>query len=235
MTQGPVEGPDDGPDDLTLLRAHIAGDAEAFGALFARHRDRLWAVALRTTGNPEDAADALQDAVVAAFRRAETFRGDSAVTTWLHRIVVNACLDRHRRSAVRRTEPLPEDREQPAGRQAGTAGVSVLEPVDPVAVAVEHDRRAAVLRALETLPFDQRAALVLVDMEGYSVEETAEILGCAAGTVKSRCARGRAKLVPLLAAHRSAPPQGNPGTAPRVGTPGDQPASRGREVTDDDT
>src|SRR3954452_11232311 len=99
----------DGLHDRDLLRAHIDGDPEAFGVLFARHRDRLWAVALRTTSDPEDAADALQDAMIAAFRRADSFRGDSAVTTWLHRIVVNACLDRRRRRAVRRTEPLPDD------------------------------------------------------------------------------------------------------------------------------
>ena len=85
--------PDEGtPADHELLRRHVAGDADAFGELFRRHRDRLWAVALRTTGDREEAADALQDALIAAFRRAESYRGDAAVTTWLHRIVVNACL-----------------------------------------------------------------------------------------------------------------------------------------------
>ena len=69
--------------------------------IFSRHRDRLWAVAIRTLGDPEEAADALQDAMISAFRRASSFRGDSAVTTWLHRIVVNACLDRLRRRAAR--------------------------------------------------------------------------------------------------------------------------------------
>ena len=87
--------------DAELLRRHVAGDSDAFGELFRRHRDRLWAVALRTASDPEEAADALQDAMVSAFRRAGDFRGDSAVTTWLHRIVVNACLDRLRRRAVR--------------------------------------------------------------------------------------------------------------------------------------
>src|SRR5246500_5771594 len=94
--------PDEGwPADQELLRRHVAGDAEAFGELFRRHRDRLWAVALRTLGDQEEAADALQDAMISAFRRAGDFRGDSAVTTWLHRIVVNACLDRIRRRAAR--------------------------------------------------------------------------------------------------------------------------------------
>ena len=85
------------------------GDADAFGILFRRHRDRLWAVALRTMSNPEDAADGLQDGMIAAYRRAGSFRGDAAVTTWLHRVVVNACLDRLRAAKVRRAEPLPDD------------------------------------------------------------------------------------------------------------------------------
>lgn len=221
------------PDDRALLRAHLDGDAEAFGTLFRRHRDRLWSVALRTTGDPEEAADALQDALVAAFRRADSFRGDSAVTTWLHRIVVNACLDRHRRRAVRRTEPLPDDPEDPAARrETVSADPSVADPAD---VAVDHDRRAAVLRALAALPIDQRAALVLVDMEGYSVEEAAAILDCPPGTVKSRCSRGRAKLVPLLAAHRPGPdPPGNPVAGPCVGTTGERTRPGAEEVAGGD-
>src|SRR6201991_5296656 len=87
------------PSAAELLRRHGAGDPGAFGELFRRHRDRLWAVALRTACDPEEAADALQDAMVSAFRRAGDFRGKSAVTTWLHRIVVNASLDRLRRKA----------------------------------------------------------------------------------------------------------------------------------------
>src|ERR1700724_969530 len=92
---------EDGPSDQELLRRHVAGDNEAFGELFRRHRDRLWAVALRTVCDPEEAPNALQDAMVSAFRRAADFRGESAVTTWLHRIVVNASLDRLRRRAAR--------------------------------------------------------------------------------------------------------------------------------------
>src|ERR1700755_2885256 len=90
--------PDEGvPADHELLRRHVAGDADACAELFRRHRDRLWAVALRTVCDPEDAADALQEAMVSAFRRAGDFRGDSAVTTWLHRVGVNAACDRIRR------------------------------------------------------------------------------------------------------------------------------------------
>jgi RNA polymerase sigma-70 factor (ECF subfamily) len=197
----------------------VAGYPEAFGTLFARHRDRLWAVALRTTGDPEDAADALQDAMIAAFRRAGSYRGDAAVTTWLHRVVVNACLDRLRRRRVRRADPIPDDLEERVGRQLPADGPGVLggsgEVVDPQVLAVDRERRRAVLAALEQLPPDQRAALVLVDMEGYSVEETAAILDCAAGTVKSRCSRGRARLLPLLREHAPQPrAAGGPGGPP---------------------
>ena len=181
--------------DRELLQAHVGGDAEAFGILFARHRDRLWAVALRTMGNPEDAGDALQEALISAFRRAGSFRGEAAVTTWLHRIVVNSCLDRMRSNKVRAADALPDDLEEHAGRGALSTADSHLTPDD---AALASDRRRIVLEALRTLPADQRAALVLVDMEGYGVAEVAEILDCAVGTIKSRCARGRAKLAPLL-------------------------------------
>ncbi|OYN99533.1 RNA polymerase sigma factor SigM [Enemella evansiae] len=174
--------------DPELLRAHVDGDPDAFSILVARHRDRLWAVALRTMRNPEEAADALQEAYISAFRRAHTFRGDAKVTTWLHRVVVNACLDRIRHNKVRRAEPLPEDPDR-------SAELSVADESDQLEV---KERRADVAAALNQINADQRAALVLVDMEGYSVEEAAQILGCAVGTIKSRCSRGRAKLVPLL-------------------------------------
>ena len=204
-------------DDAVLLEAHVAGDREAFGVLFTRHRDRLWAVALRTTGNPEDAADALQDAMVSAFRRAESFRGDSAVTTWLHRVVVNACLDRLRRAKVRATDPLPDDLpERVAGPAADPA-------TDPEAHAVADERRRLVLAALARLPAGQRAALVLVDMEGYAVDEVARILEVPAGTVKSRCARGRARLATMLAELpvSSGLPDGTP-TSPTASQPGEE-------------
>ena len=183
--------------DADLLAAHVAGDPDAFGLLFARHRDRLWAVALRTMGNREDAADGLQDGLVAAYRRAGTFRGEAAVTTWLHRVVVNACLDRLRAAKVRRAEALPDDLEEHSG--AGSLRSATDADADPADHADRAEQRALVLDALRTLPAEQRAALVLVDMEGYSVAEAAAILDCAVGTVKSRCSRSRARLAELLA------------------------------------
>jgi RNA polymerase sigma-70 factor, ECF subfamily len=175
------------PSDTELLRRHAAGDSEAFGELFRRHRDRLWAVALRTVCDPEEAADALQDAMVSAFRRAGDFRGDSAVTTWLHRIVVNASLDRLRRKASR-----------PAMSAGDEQAFEALwaHDADP---APASDTRLDVNAALRILPPPQRAALVVVDMLGFSVADAAVILDISPGTVKSRCARARARLLPYVA------------------------------------
>ncbi|GGS87732.1 RNA polymerase sigma factor SigM [Streptomyces chromofuscus] len=175
--------------DADLLAHHVAGDRDAFAELVRRHRDRLWAVALRTLGDREEAADAVQDALVSAYRAAHTFRGQSAVTTWLHRITVNACLDRARKAASRKTSPV-DDTERLE---------QLLEPHESASAPAErNDLHRQLLEALGTLPPDQRAALVLVDMQGYPVAEAARFLDVPTGTVKSRCARGRARLLPLL-------------------------------------
>jgi RNA polymerase sigma-70 factor (ECF subfamily) len=175
--------------DQDLLARHVEGDPEAFGEIVRRHRDRLWAVALRTLGDREEAADAVQDALVSAYRAAHTFRGQSAVTTWLHRITVNACLDRARKTASRKTSPVDETERLE----------QLLEPHESASAPAErNDLHRQLLEALGTLPPDQRAALVLVDMQGYPVAEAARVLDVPTGTVKSRCARGRARLLPLL-------------------------------------
>lgn len=173
----------EGADDRALMARHVAGDTDAFGELFRRHRDRLWAVAVRTTGDRELAADCVQEGFINAFRRAESYRGDAAVSTWLHRIVVNACLDRLRR-------------ERDVLRRAGDA--ADIDIID------SHDRHGEALTGLDVraalaqLPEHQRVVLVLVDMHGMPVAEAAQSLGVAVGTVKSRCARGRAALAALL-------------------------------------
>jgi RNA polymerase sigma-70 factor, ECF subfamily len=199
----------------------VAGDPEAFGTLFLRHRDRLWAVAVRTLSDPEEAADALQDAMISAFRRAESFRGDSAVTTWLHRIVINACLDRLRRKSAR---PAADGADE---RVLDALALGHAAP-DPSAAS---DTSLDVMSALRMLPHDQQAALVLVDMLGYPVADAAEILEVSPGTVKSRCARGRARLLPRLAhlRQRTAPDGMAPG--PRDHVP--QPAPGNRSAAGD--
>jgi RNA polymerase sigma-70 factor (ECF subfamily) len=193
-------------DDAALLRAHVQGDRDAFGELVRRHRDRLWAVALRTLADREDAADALQEALLSAYRSADRFRGESAVTTWLHRIVVNSCLDRARRRQARPTVPLPD-----------VEAVRGQVSADP-----DTDTALAVQAALAQLPAEQRVPLVLLDMQGYSVAEIAQLLGVAEGTVKSRCARGRARLAVLLGHLRGSDSTtaGNPAPSPDVGSSG---------------
>ena len=154
-----VASPDD--PDADLLKRHLDGDPAAFTEIFRRHRDQLWAVALRTTGDPEDAADAVQEALISAMRHAASFRGDAKVSTWLHRIVVNACLDRLRRRAAHPTSPLPDDDHAPSTARDDYA---------------DRDTAADVHAALATLPAEQRAAIVLVDIEGYPVDEVAAML-----------------------------------------------------------
>lgn len=173
----------EGADDRALMARHVAGDTDAFGELFRRHRDRLWAVAVRTTNDRELAADCVQEGFINAFRRAESYRGDAAVSTWLHRIVVNACLDRLRR-------------ERDVLRRAGDAAdIDVIDTHDRHG---EAETGLDVRAALARLPEHQRVALVLVDMHGMPVADAAETLGVAVGTVKSRCARGRLALAALL-------------------------------------
>ena len=165
--------------DAELLAAHVAGDRYAFEELFHRHHRQLHRVARLTSRSAEDAEDALQDAMVSAHRGAGAFRHDAAVSSWLHRIVVNACLDRLRRNKSHLT--------------------TALDDVYPVAdQTAQVETAIAVHRALMRLPVEQRAAVVAVDMHGYSVADTAAMLGVAEGTVKSRCARARARLAAIL-------------------------------------
>ncbi|WP_308113924.1 RNA polymerase sigma factor SigM [Kineosporia corallincola] len=180
---------DDGEvDDRRLIAAHLTGDPDAFAMIVRRHADRLWAVALRTTGDPEEAADAVQDAMVSALRYADHYRGDAAVSTWLHRIVVNAALDRLRRRAARPSVPLGE-RDVMGNRDEHGATVARLD----------------VRAALAKLPDAQRVALVLVDLEDVPVAEAAQLLGVAEGTVKSRCSRARVALAQILRGQPPAP------------------------------
>ncbi|MFV8318824.1 RNA polymerase sigma factor SigM [Mycobacterium sp. 23] len=165
--------------DTELLAAHVSGDRHAFAELFRRHHRRLYRLARLSSPSREDADDAFQDAMLKAHRSAATFREDAAVGTWLHRIVLNACLDRLRHAQARPTVPFQD--------------------VHPVSDRTSQVETALVVqRALLRLPIQQRAAVIAVDMQGYSIAETARRLGVPEGTVKSRCARGRARLAHLL-------------------------------------
>ena len=171
------------PDELTdveLLQAHVRGQRHAFAELLRRHNDHLWQTALRTSYTREDAADSLQDALLSAHRTAATFRAEAEVRSWLHAIVVNACLDRIRRNKTRRAVSLSPE--------------TMPEPKDTRDDIAELEMSLVIDRALFTLPEEQRAALVAVELEGRSVAETAALLGVPEGTIKSRCARGRQRL-----------------------------------------
>lgn len=172
----------DARSDRELLAAHRAGERRAFDELVRRHGDRLWSVALRVVRDPDDAADVVQEALVAAYRRAASYRGQAEVGTWLHQIVVNKCVDRIR-----------HDRARPG--LTGRRHHVLPAPHDPADQAMT---RLAVLDALAELPVEQRLAVILVDVEGYPVAEAARILEVPVGTVKSRCARGRLRLAGLL-------------------------------------
>jgi RNA polymerase sigma-70 factor (ECF subfamily) len=166
--------------DAELLVAHVGGDRYAFEELFYRHHRQLYRLAQITSRNHDDAADALQDAMLSAHRSAPAFRHDASVSSWLYRIVVNACLDRLRRNKTHPVTPLEDD---------------VCHLGDPTP---RVDTALVVERALLRLPVEQRAVVVAVDMQGYSVAETARLLGVPEGTVKSRCSRARAKLATTL-------------------------------------
>jgi RNA polymerase sigma-70 factor, ECF subfamily len=166
--------------DAELLAAHVAGDRYAFEELFRRHHSRLRRLARLNSQCPEDADDVLQDAMLAAHRNAGAFRNHAAVGSWLHRIVINACRDKLRHNRTHREFGLD----------------TLVHPV--VDRTGQVDTALVVRRALLHLPAKHRAVLITVDMHGYSVSDAARLLGIPEGTVKSRCARGRARLAALL-------------------------------------
>lgn len=169
-------GPLDAMSDSDLLRKSAAGDNQAFGELYQRHRARLLAVAARITGG-QDADDAVQNGMIRAYNCAGSFQGESAVTTWLHRIVVNAAID-----ITRRRPQVAERPEAPCATW-------------PTA---QTDTRLDVRKQWLRLSADHRAALLLVDIMGYPVADAARIVGVAEGTMKSRAARARAALAGKL-------------------------------------
>jgi RNA polymerase sigma-70 factor (ECF subfamily) len=167
--------------DQELVRLFTRGDSAAFEELVRRHEQRIYNLSLRMLGRPEDARDATQETFLAAFRKLPSFRGDSSLSTWLHRVAMNACYDTLRRRKRRAEESLPED----PGAASGDLAESSAEAVD-------------VQRALAQVPDEFRAVLVLHDVQDLPYEEIAEVLGVPIGTVKSRLHRGRVGLARLL-------------------------------------
>jgi RNA polymerase sigma-70 factor, ECF subfamily len=178
--------------DEELVVAAQAGVRQALEDLLRGHHDRIYAVCRRLTGNDADAADATQEALLAVVRGLPRFDGRSRFSTWVYRVAVNASLDELRRRR-RRPEPTLDD----DGRSGGVS--AIVEPAgagtfDPETVADRLD----VDSALRRLSPEFRAAVVLRDLCGLDYAEIADVLGVPPGTVRSRIARGRAALVPML-------------------------------------
>ena len=191
----------DGPSDHELVSAAQSGDGEALDRLLRRHQDRLYSVCRRLTGNDADALDATQETLIAIVRGLPRYDARAAFSTWAYRVATNACLDELRRRK-RRPEPGLPDRETAPVAGGGDVGGGVADRLDVDA-------------ALAQLPADFRAAVVLRDLCGLDYAEIGEVLGIPPGTVRSRIARGRAALVPLLGQGRNpAPPDERPRPRP---------------------
>jgi RNA polymerase sigma-70 factor, ECF subfamily len=170
--------------DPDLLQAFLEGDDEAFDRLMERHEDRIFGLCLKMLHNRSDALEASQEIFITAFRRASSFRGDSAFGTWLYRIGINHCKDVLRK---RKDLLLEEDQlefEQVDTRQRGVEEAATL--------------RLDLARALAALPDDYREAVVMHDLGGVPYEEIASLSGTPLGTIKSRISRGRRQLARLL-------------------------------------
>ena len=175
-------------DEERWLRAARDGDQDAFQRLVERYEVAAFNVAFQTLHSRDEAADATQDAFLSAYRSLGQFRGGS-FRAWLMRIVVNACLDLLRRAKRRPTSSLDALVEQ-----IGEAPWADPADNDPERIALSRERHATIQTALAALPDEQRLAIVLVDIQGFSYEEAAQALNCAVGTVRSRLARGRMRV-----------------------------------------
>ncbi len=180
--------------EAEIVRRVLEGDADAFGAIVDEYQKNVYNLALRMTGNPEDAQDMSQEAFIKAFNSLASFRGDSKLSVWLYRIVSNVCLDFLRSRKRRQTVSLNMD--------DGEGGSSELEIPDLSAMPEEELNRRltreAVRKGLLSLPEDQREILLLREIEGLSYDEIAQALELEAGTVKSRIFRARKRLCAQL-------------------------------------
>ncbi|MGI9022076.1 MAG: RNA polymerase sigma factor [Acidimicrobiales bacterium] len=185
-----------GDDDVALVAMAQGGDAGALDTLLRRHHPRLRVLCLRLTGNPADADDACQEALIAVARGLARFDGRSSFATWAYRVTTNTCLDELRRRRRRPVPGLPDDGDDTgAGRQGGPpsgAASPARDTADEVADRVDIDA------ALARLAPEFRAAVVLRDLCRLSYAEIADVVDVPVGTVRSRIARGRAALLEAL-------------------------------------
>ena len=186
MSVAEVEKPQ-GPSDFDLAKRSAEGDTKAFEELYHRHFRRVFALCLRMMGNPTEAEDMTQDVFVQLFNKIGMFRGESAFTTWLHRMTVNQVLMHFRKKSTR-SELLTDEGETPIQIVQGTANPNSMPVVD----------RISLERALKQLPVGYRTVFVLHDIEGYEHYEIANMLGIAEGTSKSQLHKARLKLRQLI-------------------------------------
>lgn len=191
-----MESPRDDERESRLIASAQRGDARAFNELAATVTDGVYTVAYRTVGRPDLAADVVQETLLSAFHHIRSFRGGS-FRAWLTRIAVNKSYDALRSIQRRREDPIDDLAPGDEGEPSVPAATD-----DPAEAALATELRRSIHAGLKGLPVDQRTAVVLFDVEGYSYEEIAYIAGVAVGTVKSRISRGRARLRELLAPHR---------------------------------
>lgn len=177
--------------EKTLIKAAQRGDLEAFNLLILRYQNLLFGVALRLLNDEDVAADAVQEALISAFRRFHTFRGDS-LRSWLARVVVNACYDEMRKK--RRQHSVPLELYNAEGEEIETSYWLVDPQADPELQYEATELESAIQKSLDKLPTIYRLMLVLVDIEGLSYEEAASAAGIPVGTVKSRLARARLQM-----------------------------------------
>jgi RNA polymerase sigma-70 factor, ECF subfamily len=177
--------------EKTLIKAAQCGDLEAFNLLVLRYQNLLFGIALRLLNDEDTAADAVQEALISAFRRFNTFRGDS-LKSWLARVVVNACYDEMRKKRRQNTVPLEQFNSD--GDEIETSYWLVDPQADPEVQYESSELEMAIQSSLNKLPPIYRLILVLVDVEGLSYEEAANAAGVPVGTVKSRLARARLQM-----------------------------------------
>ena len=174
-------------EDPRLIEECLQGRSEAFATLVRKYQDRLYNTLYRMVGNAEDARDLVQDAFVHAYCALHRFQGESAFYTWLYRIAINAAISLKRRRRV--TVPLDA-----GGNGPGYEPPEDTTRSDPGERMQQEDRDRQVREALESLPPDYRAVLVLKDIDGQRYEAIAQILDCPIGTVRSRLHRARLEL-----------------------------------------
>ena len=178
--------------DLALAIAAGNGDTGAFEKLYERHNRRVYSLCLRMTQNAAEAEDLAQEAFIQLFRKIGSFRGDSAFTTWLHRLTVNQCLMHFRKKSVK-LEKTTEEGDTPIQVVSGTENPNSMPIMD----------RIALDNALTQLPPGYRTVFVLHDVEGHEHEEIAQMLGVAVGTSKSQLHKARMKLRKILRARKN--------------------------------